>query len=324
MPRGERHEALHGVRGVSRGSPANLPASVHDRLLRQARERGEDFNFVLVRYGIERFLYRLSVSSHAERFVLKGAMLFAVWSGQPHRPTKDLDLLGRSALSSEDLERLLREVCTTEVPPDGLRFDADNIEIAPIRDEQPYGGWRAYVQAYMARSRIRLQIDVGFGDVVTPAAREMVYPALLDSPPSRILTYPPETVVAEKLEAMVSLGMVGSRMSDYYDVLWMAENLPFEGAVLAEAIRRTFGRRTTAVPQQPPIALTDEFAGNQGKITQWRAFLENKRLEAPRPDLRGVLDELRAFLLPPLQAVASGEKFQLNWSKAGPWSESAP
>ena len=308
---------------MSRGTPANLTASVHDRLLRQAKERGEDFNFVLVRYGIERFLYRLSVSSHADRFILKGAMLFTVWSGQPHRPTKDIDLLGRRLLSAEDLKQIVREVCQAEVAPDGLRFDADDIQVAPIRDEQPYGGWRAHLPAHMARSRIRLQIDVGVGDVVTPEAREMQYPTLLDSPAPRILTYPPEAVVAEKLEAMVSLGMVGSRMNDYYDVLWMADNLPFEGAPLAEAIKRTFAQRKTAVPQQPPIALSDEFAGNQDKITQWNAFLKNKRLGAPRPDLRGVIDELRAFLLPLFQTIASGKEFGATWPKGGPWSSDA-
>ena len=300
----------------------NLPASVHGRLLHQAKENREEFSFVLMRYGVERLLYRLSVSSYAEHFVLKGAMLFSAWIGQPHRPTKDVDLLGLRVLSQQQLKQAFQDICRADAVPDGLRFDAESIRVVPIRDVQAHGGWRVSIQASMGRSRVPLQIDVGFGDAVVPEPREMQYPGLLDFPAPRVLAYPPETVVAEKLEAMVSLGMASSRMGDLYDLLWMAEHFSFEGATLTRAIESTFDQRQTAAPQQLPTVLTDEFGDSLDKIAQWNAFLESKRLGARRSDLRSVIDGLRTFLLPPLQAVSSGREFKLKWPQGGPWPDS--
>ncbi len=256
----------------------NIAASVQQRLLNLSKERGEDPNLVFIRYAVERLLYRISCSRHSTQFILKGAMLFATWMGRPHRPTKDLDLLGFGDVSARELQNVFRDICQTEVEPDGMEFKADSIQINEIREDLEYPGQRIKLESKLGNARINIQIDIGFGDTVVPKPIEIEYPTLLDMPAPRIRAYTPETVVAEKFESMVSLGMLNSRMKDYYDLRMMAKEFQFDGNTLTEAIKATFARRGTAIPNITPVALTVEFSSSPDKNTQWKAFLRTSKL----------------------------------------------
>ena len=292
----------------------NVGASVRARLLARARVEQTDFQILLTRYALERLLYRLSVSDHRERFVLKGAMLFAIWQNDPFRPTRDLDLLGHGDPDPATVAATIRSICSVEVADDGVVFDVAGIEAAPIRSEDEYPGVRVRTGATIAGARLPIQIDVGFGDVITPEAIEIEYPTLLDAPAPILRAYPPETVVAEKTEAIVSLGIGNSRMKDFYDLWTIAQTFAFDGDGLAEAIRRTFERRRTPLPEQVPVGLSASFALE--REIQWRAFLARDRLEVAPASLAHVIDDLRAFLEPVLarSEVAS-------WPPGGPWTQ---
>jgi len=209
---------------MTKDKPSNISASVRQRLLNLIRESGDDPNLVWTRYATERLLYRLSVSEHAGDFILKGAMLFMVWTGQSYRPTLDMYFLGRGEDTSERLREVFRRVCGVDVEPDGLVFDVDSVAVVPIREEQRYQGQRITLTARLGKARIPVQVDVGFGDVVTPRAKKVSYPTLLDFPAPSIRAYPRETVVAEKFEAMVMLGIANSRMKDFYDLYVLARD----------------------------------------------------------------------------------------------------
>lgn len=300
--------------------PVNLVASVRQRLLNRSREKGEDFNLVLTRYALERLLYRLARSRYDNRFVLKGAMLFAVWSDRVYRPTRDLDLLGRGDSSQQALTKVFQEICLTDVEPDGLVFDANSVRMSEIREDQEYGGCRVQLVAYLANAQINLQIDIGFGDVVRPEAKEIDYPTLLDFPAPRIWAYPREAVVAEKLQAMVNLGMVNTRMKDFYDLWVICSQFSFDGPTLVEAIKATFAQRGTQIPDDVPIALGEAFLQDPDKTTQWRAFLRRTGLEERGTELSQVITELRAFLIPPIVAASKNEALNQSWEDGGPWS----
>lgn len=306
---------------MSQTQLVNLSASIRQRLLNLSRERNEVFNLVLMRYALERLLYRLAQSGHAKEFVLKGAMLFTAWTEKLHRPTKDLDLLGYGNDSGEHLKALFQKICQVEVALDGLVFDERTVRVEAIRDDQEYQGQRIRLTAHLGNARIPVQIDVAFGDVITPEAQEIEYPALLNMPAPRIRSYPRETVVSEKLQAMVALGMVNSRMKDFYDIWIISKQFAFEGSTLPRAIRATFERRRTQIPKGIPAALSDEFVTNQEKVTQWKAFLKRTQLADQGVELSLVINELKSFLIPPLQAAASGESFSRLWKEGGPWSK---
>jgi hypothetical protein len=247
-------------------------------------------------------------------------MLLNVWMDRSHRPTRDLDFAGYGEASPERLITVFQEICQVDVEEDGIQYDIDNIQISEIRENQEYQGQRVRMIAYLEAARIPVQIDIGFGDVVSPEAEKISYPTLLDSPVPRILTYPPETVISEKLQAMVALGMLNSRLKDFYDLRMIGRLFTFDGSKLVEAIRATFNRRRTEIPEVAPVALTDEFATDRDKISQWRAFLTRSGLEDTTVDLSQIIEELRLFLIPPLQAAASGGDFNLEWTRGGPWS----
>jgi predicted nucleotidyltransferase component of viral defense system len=298
---------------------ANLAVSVHHRLLNLRQEKGEDFNLLLKRYTLERLLYRLSRSKHSDQFVLKGAMLFVVWGQNLRRPTRDLDLLGYGNSSPEELLGLFRQICRLDVAPDGLEFDADSINIAEIREGQEYQGQRVRLTAKLGAARISVQIDIAFGDTIVPEAEVIDYPTLLDFPSPHIRVYPKETVVSEKLQAIVSLGMANSRMKDFYDIYFLSREFPFDGLVLIKAISSTFERRQTQIPSNIPLALSDEFAMDRNKATQWKAFLKRSGLDNAEKEFSRVIDELRNFLLPPLFASAQVDIFKKSWTAGGPW-----
>ena len=283
------------------------------RLLARARAEKSDFQILLTRYALERLLYRLSISDQRERFVLKGAMLFATWRDDPFRPTRDLDLLGHGDPDPAAIAESVRAICSVAVSDDGVVFDIEGIEAAPIRDEAEYAGVRVRTSATIAGAHLPIQIDVGFGDAITPEPVEIEYPALLEAPAPVLRAYPPETVVAEKLEAIVSLGVANSRMKDFYDLWMIAQTFTFEGAVLANATQRTFERRRTSWPEHTPSGLSDAFASE--KDAQWRAFLARDRLGAAPASLVQVTEDLRTFLQP----VLAREELA-SWLPGGPWT----
>ena len=302
----------------------NLGASVRSRLLRLAKERGEDFQLVLTRYANERLLYRLAVSSHGPRFVLKGAALFTLWTGRAHRATRDLDLLGFGDGSEAALRRVFEEVLRAEVPDDGVVFAVDSLEVGPIREDQAYGGVRLALVANILTAKVHLQIDVGFGDAITPSPKLVDFPALLDFPAPRLRVYPRETVIAEKVEAMVQLGMANSRMKDFFDVVVLSQAFDFEGDLLVRAIRATFERRGTTLPEGLPIALTPSFADDVIKRTQWSAFLRKANATVGVGDLAAVVVSVSRFLAEPLRTARTYlGPWVAHWPKGGPWELTA-
>jgi hypothetical protein len=301
----------------------NLAASVRQRLLNIARDRRTDFQLVLIRYAIERLLYRLSRSVHKDRFLLKGAMLFSAWSDQPFRPTRDLDFLGQGDGTVAAVEKAAKEICRIAVEDDGLEFLGDTIEGEEIREDQEYRGVRLRFEARLAGARIPMQIDVGFGDAVTPAPETIDYPVLLDLPAPRIRAYPREVVVAEKYQAMVVLGIANSRMKDFFDLWMLASVFDFEGSRMSGAIEATFERRKTPLPSSPPLALTEDFYGNAAKQVQWSAFLRKGRLTIDEKDFRKIVLLLRSFLMPPTIALVEKRAFGAEWPAGGPWRQLA-
>jgi hypothetical protein len=296
----------------------NLPASVHGRLQNHARETKRPFQELLQYYAMERFLYRLSKSPYRSRFVLKGALMLHVWNAPLARATKDVDLLGRLDSSLENLARVVRDVCATDVEPDGMVFDPATVKTVRIKEDADYQGVRVHFVGLLGKARAAMQIDVGFGDVVTPNAETIRYPSLLDFPAAELSGYPRETVVAEKFQAMVYLRTANSRMKDFYDIWLLASEFPFEGRILAKAVSATFANRGTAI-DEAPIALSSDFTEQPSTLAQWRAF--RSRLSHDRiPDkLFDIVTVLAAFLLPIARACASNATFQMRWSPGGPW-----
>jgi predicted nucleotidyltransferase component of viral defense system len=295
----------------------DVGASVRARLLNLARERGEDFQLVLTRYANERLLFRLASSAHARRFVLKGASLFTLWTGKPHRATRDLDLLGFGDPGEEHVRQVFAEVLALEVRDDGVRFDLDTLAVGLIREEQEYGGVRVEFVARVTNAQVRLQVDVGFGDAITPEASIVEYPTLLDFPSPRLRAYPRETVVAEKLEAMVQLGMANSRMKDFYDIAVLARDFDFDGDLLSRAVRATFERRKTPLPVSLPVALTATFADDPTKKTQWSGFVRKAGVN-DAGSLADTVTAVAAFGKKPLLAAARGT-LTATWHAPGPW-----
>lgn len=298
--------------------PVDLSASVRQRLLNRAKARGEDYNFTLSQFAIERFLYRLGVSVHKQRFVLKGASLFCLWSQESHRATWDLDLLGRGGGTVPEIEAAVRDICSTPVDDDGIHFDPTSAAGEPIREDQEYQGVRIRLVARLGQARVPLQVDVGFGDAVTPPPQIAAYPTALEQPQPHVLAYSREAVVAEKLEALVALGPRNSRMKDFYDMHSLALRFDFAGRLLAEAVAATFARRRTPIPEGVPFGLSDDFGALRERAAQWRAFLRRGRL----PDgatLLELLSALRSFLVPVLDAVRSRAAFEDTWPPGGPW-----
>lgn len=298
----------------------NAGHSVFQRLLNHARTRGEDFNLLLFRYGIERLLYRLSVSPHADKYILKGASLFLVWKGQNYRVTKDADLLGSVPSDAENITGLFRELCHAKVEDnDGIEFMPDTVRAEQIREEQTYEGIRVTLTGMLHQARIPLQVDIGFGDAVTPEPEMIEFPTLLDAPPPKLLAYTRYTMVSEKVEAMVRLGVANSRMKDFYDVWLLSRLFEFDGRTLCDAIRSTFRRRSTPLPDGLPMAFTDEFSKDELKQTQWRAFIRKSKPEDVSGDLDAVIADITGFLMPVLEAARWDDHFGLSWTECGPW-----
>ena len=273
----------------------NIGASIRARLLNLAKERSQPFDLLLTRFALERFLYRLSISKYRERFVLKGAMLMTTWFDDPHRPTRDLDLLGLGDPNPEATLGVFREICAVKAD-DAVVFDIDGLSIDLIRDEAEYGGLRLKTYAVVDGARVRVIIDIGFGDAIEPGLTETDLPVLLDLPAPRLRAYARETVIAEKFQAMVVLGRANSRMKDLYDIWLLSQTHEFKEDKLARAIAATFKRRNTAIPAEPPDALSQAFAEDPSKMGQWNAFVQN--VDVKPGALTKIVDELAAFLMP--------------------------
>lgn len=292
----------------------NVGAAVRARLLARSRSEGADFQMLLTRYALERLLYRLSVSRHRERFILKGAMLFAAWVDDPFRPTRDIDLLGVGDSEIESIVRIFKSICGQEVVDDGVVFDGAALNATMIRSEKKYGGVRIRTNAIIDKARVAIQIDVGFGDAVTPGPIALDYPVLLGGPKPNLLGYPVETVVAEKFEALVSLGIANTRLKDFYDLWMIANTFEFDSRVLSEAIARTFARRNTVMPVGILPGLSHEFA--LARAAQWRAFLTREQMADVPISISTVTVDLARFLLPLVDGSMSEAQI---WRFGGPW-----
>ncbi|MGY3539840.1 putative nucleotidyltransferase component of viral defense system [Bradyrhizobium sp. USDA 4515] len=281
----------------------NIGASVRARLLQLAKASGQSFDLVLTRFALERLLFRLSQSPHADRFVLKGAMLMMSWFEDPYRGTRDLDLLGFGDPEPEAMLATFRDILTLNVD-DGVEFDANALRVDRIREELEYGGLRLRTAASISGARINLTIDIGFGDAMEPGAEMLDYPSMLAFPAPRLRAYARETVIAEKFQAMIALGRANSRMKDFYDIWILSKSFDFAGDRLARAIAATFARRETAIPVDLPDALTPAFGNDEQKQRQWNAFIRN--VSANPGSLEDVVANLAEFLMPhAIQASAS-------------------
>jgi hypothetical protein len=295
----------------------DLPASVSRRLLNRAREQDLAFQDLCQRFAMERFLYRLSASSHGERFILKGALMLFVWSPDPSRQTMDIDLLGQLPNDTALLRMVFRDVCRLEVPADGMVFDAETLEMEQIAREAPYPGVRVNLRARLGNTRLLIRVDVGFGDRVVPAPEVVDYPTLLEFPAPRLRAYSRETAIAEKFHAMVHLGEVNSRLKDFFDIWSLSRSFNFEGARLARAIHATFEQRERAMPART-LALTAEFGEMPSKQVQWASFVRKRGVQGPS-EFGEVVAQVASFLQPVASALSEGAAFEGRWAAPGPW-----
>ena len=293
--------------------------SIRQRLRNLLRERGDDVQFGLQRYAVERFLYRLGESAHRDRLILKGAALFALWGGAVYRATRDVDFTGYGSPDEAEVLAAVREICETSSPNDELVFDAATLTAEPIRDQSEYHGLRVRLEARLGDSRIPVQIDIGFGNAIIPSPQQVTYPTLLDDPSPRIQAYPLEAVIAEKFHTMVLLGERNSRFKDFYDLHVLARQFPFDGPQLAGAGAATFERRRTEITAVQSTSLTAGFFSDEGRATQWRAYLDRNRLPGAPADFGAVGETLTTFLSPVWNALATGSDFSSSWNAGGPW-----
>jgi predicted nucleotidyltransferase component of viral defense system len=316
------HAALYGsYRFMSPSKTKNYVASVRQRLLNYARSSGQDFVFVLRTFAMERLLYRLSRSPYVDNFVLKGAMLFKLWTGDFYRQTRDIDVLAFKSESIDSLNAVFQEISQITFADDGLTYLSDTVNVNAIREEQQYGGLRVTLTAMLGAAKIHLQVDCGFGDTITPDPVVSDFPTLLDHPAPQLRMYPKETVVAEKLEAIVRFGMANSRMKDFYDLWALARNFSFSGQIIASAIQNTFKSRKTPLPMGTPEAFQTSFIQNPLKQTQWQAFVQKTRFVDVEKNFGKTIDFVRSFLSPPIEHIAKSKSFEMTWPAGGPWSD---
>jgi len=316
-------------------TPKNVSASIRARLLNLSRASQEDFQMLLNRYARERLLYRLSQSSYRDRFILKGATLFSVWAEKPFRSTKDADFLSFGPSDVESVTAVFRDLCRDGDRPghaeddrdddqdpaldDGVRFDPDSVRGARIREEEEYDGVRIHLMAFLGKARAPIQIDIGFGDTITPEAQEVELPVLLDLPAPRLRAYPMETVIAEKFQSMTVLTETNSRMKDFYDVWVLQSQFGFDGGTLSEAIKATFERRRTDVVPGSNVAFQASFYAAEEPLTRWRLYVKRGSFERVPPTFAEVGEAIDAFLRPVAESISRNERFDLTWSPGGPW-----
>ncbi len=291
------------------GEKRNLPASIHQRLLNKSHETGRSFNELLQYYGIERLLYRLSISEHSRTFTLKGALMFNVWGMANLRPTRDIDLLGHTSNAIESVTEIFSDICRMDSEVDGMEFD-ETLQVQYIKEDADYAGVRVTTTAYLGKIKFPLQIDIGFADVITPAPEPLDYPTLLGHPAPHLYGYPRETTLAEKVQAMTVLEMANSRMKDFYDVWQLIEHFEFDGKVVQAAIEKTFANRNTTLPQEDHIIFSSAFL--ESKLVQWNAFIRKLKIENAT-EMGEILNAIKTFLVPLLNASQQGMVFDKRW-----------
>jgi hypothetical protein len=282
-----------------------------------AKTNNEDFSLLLARYGMERLLYRLSISTYNERFILKGASMFLVWKGQSYRVTRDADLLGFGNPDVEQLTDVFRNICNIEFSDDGIIYLPETLKAEKISEAQEYEGVQIKLTGLLNDARIPLRIDIGFGDVITPAPESIEYPALLNAPPPLLRAYTRYTLIAEKFEAMIDLGIANSRLKDFYDIWLLSKFFSFDGCILQKALKNTFERRGTVYPVSMPMAFTPDFYENSQKLIQWEAFIKRAKLKISADSLASVVMDISAFLIPVIQTHGT---FKSVWQpEIGKW-----
>jgi predicted nucleotidyltransferase component of viral defense system len=296
----------------------NIAASVHQQLLNKAKESSRPFNELLQYFAIERFIYRLSMSSHADKFILKGALMFSAWCGLASRPTMDIDLLGSIDNSLEVISAAIKDTCLMDVEADGISFNAETVEAIRITEDAEYEGVRVRVHGSLGNARVSIQIDIGFGDVIVPNANTVSYPTILDFPAPELKGYTMESTIAEKFQAMVKLGVLNSRMKDFYDIWVLSLTFDFKGEVLADAIEKTFEIRNT--PATLDTALFNPSFGKDGdKNVQWQSFIRKTKLINAPESFGEVIGAVKLFLEPLAASIAERRAFSSNWTAPGPW-----
>jgi hypothetical protein len=310
---------------VSRKPLTDVAASIRQRLLNRAKANGDDYQRILTRYAIERLLYRLCQTEARDSYVLKGAMLFVTWPDQAFRPTGDLDMLGHGDMTPEGIAALFTRICQIEVPDDGIAFDADTLKVEVVREAEKYQGTRLSVRGYLGKTEVPVQIDLGFGDRVHPVPTRRTFPGLLpELPAADVLMYPPETVVAEKFEAMIRFAEENGRIKDFHDIWVITQTFEFDMGTLAVAIGGTMKARQTDVPTETPPALTPAFAARPEKQAMWTAFLRRTPPTTKPPPLDELLAHLRGFIGPVLAALALPQAGHARWNPdRGVWEDDA-
>lgn len=297
----------------------NLEASARSRLQNKAREDNRPFAEVLQYYGMERFLYRFSQSKYADKFILKGALMFTVWQVPERRTTLDIDFLAYYDSQIEAIEKVIREVCKIHVPADGLVFDPETVAGQKIKEDADYEGVRVKFLGFLERSRIPMQIDVGFGDIIYPKPRVIDYPVILDFPKPHLKGYTAESVVSEKFEAMIRLGLLNSRMKDFYDLWLMTRRFDFKGETLVEALKKTFSRRKILLPQEGPLFAEEIYDEGSDRQILWKAFLNKGEIKQVPEKLGATAKIIERFLTKPLETIGKDKTFDEEWKAPGPW-----
>ncbi|MDD5464900.1 MAG: nucleotidyl transferase AbiEii/AbiGii toxin family protein [Candidatus Omnitrophica bacterium] len=297
----------------------NIQASIRTRLKNKAKETNRPFAEILQYYGMERFLYRFSRSKYADKFILKGALLFTVWQVPERRITLDIDFLARYDNKVASIETVVRDICQVPVDSDGLIFDSETVQGRKIKEDADYEGVRVKFIGFLERSRIHMQIDVGFGDIIYPKPQVIDYPTILSLPKPHFKGYPVESVVSEKFEAMVKLGLLNSRMKDFYDIWLMIRQFNFNGSDLAEALKRTFEHRKTNIPAGKPLFAEEIYDEKSDRQTLWKAFLRKGNIKHASEKLAITAKEIENFLIKPLDAINKSKKFIGAWKAPGPW-----
>lgn len=293
-------------------------ASIRARLLMHAKKHGDDYNRILTRYAIERLLFRLGQTDAAKSYVLKGAMLFVTWPEHAFRPTGDLDLLGEGDPDPAAIVEIFSAICEANVPDDGIQFDPSSLKVLPVRQEDKYQGAQLSLQADLGGAKIRVLVDIGFGDHVSPRPKQGRFPSILpDLPQPQILMYPPETVVAEKFEAMIRFGEANGRIKDFHDIWVISRTFPLQLSSLVEAVAGTLKRRQTAVPRDMPVGLSDHYAEIQAGRGLWSGFLRRNPPTLEPPSFLELQAELRRFFGPVIASLESPETARGRWDPDG-------
>ena len=298
--------------------PEGIHKSILHRLKNQAREENLPQANILLYYGMQCFLNRLSRTEYWDKFILKGGMVFNALKIPNRRATKDLDFQGVLSSDKDNLIKVIKEICDINIEADGVEFDASTVTAAEIMLEANYPGIRVKFLGYLGKSKINMVLDVSFGGSIIPNALVLDFPTLLDSPTFKIKQYPLETVISEKLETTISKSEFNSRRKDFYDLWLLSEEKEFDGAVLIRAIKATFQDRNTNLPSDINNIFSDQFISQYQSA--WVTFLKKEALEKVAPeDFEIVVKKLRLFLLPPIEAIAQDKPFEMLWKSGGSW-----